>query len=325
MDSTTAAAEWHGRLKDGARKATIDEFIDWQFAQPENAAAYAEVESAADWIRSVNAAPELMALRSETFARYEAPDHPQSWWRNRGMRPLMAACAALILTFGGVVGWLSLRDPAVTTQSYVTRLGERTDLVLADGSTVRLNAQSAVQITYTNTQRSLKLLRGQAFFQVEKDADRPFVVQAGGESITALGTEFDVRMDARRGLRVALLEGKVAVQNKARTTTILNPNDVLQSVGNRVSVSKVSDFRNLISWTEGVLLFSNTPLWEALEDINRYAPTPIILDDPRLGAINISGTFHAGQSKQFLEAIELAFPIRISQQNEKHIVLSKAR
>lgn len=324
MDSTAAAAEWHGRLKDGARKSTIDEFIDWQFADPENAAAYAEVESAADWIRSVDATPELMALRSETLARYEARVDRQSWWRHWGMRPLMAACAALILTFG-VIGWLSLRDPAATTQSYVTRLGERTDLVLADGSTVRLNAQSAVQITYTDKQRSLRLLRGQAFFRVAKDAARPFIVQAGDESITALGTEFDVRMDARRGLRVALLEGKVAVQSKARTTTILNPNDVLQSVGNRVSVSRVSDFRNLISWTEGVLLFADTPLWEALEDINRYAPTPIILDDPRLGSITISGTFHAGQSKQFLEAIELAFPVRISEQNEKHIVLSRAR
>lgn len=325
-DATTAAAEWHGRLKDGARQSTAEQFEEWLAADPANAPAYAEVEQTADWIRSFKDAPELLALRHETLSRQVMRS---GRWE---FRSAVAACLAAVIAVGSA-GWLAFgawdRQPADTaldapTRSYATRMGERTDLQLPDGSMVRLNARSAVQITYSAGQRSLKLIRGQALFKVAKDLTRPFVVVAGDERITALGTEFDVRMARTSGLRVALVEGKLAVEGKGQATTILKPNDVLQSVGSHVSVSHVADLRSLVSWTNGVLMFTNTPLAEAVEELNRYSATPIMLDDPSLGSIKISGTFRAGQSRQFLEAVELAFPVRISRDTDTQIVLSRA-
>lgn len=323
MDSVTAAAEWHGRLKDGAPQSIVSEFQDWQSIDPANAAAYAEVESVADWIGGIKDSPELLALRNEALGRCEAPRRGLAarFW---DYRPAVAASLAAIMAVGGI-GWLAADKETVSTQSYVTRLGERTDLQLADGSIVRLNARSSVQVTYTPTERSLKLVQGQALFKVAKDAARPFVVEVGGEKITALGTEFDVRVEKRGGLRVALLEGRLAVLDKARTTTILKPNDVLQSSGSQVSVSHVPDLRSMTSWTNGVMLFANTPLSEAIEELNRYSAKPIVLANPRLGAIKVSGTFRAGQSRQFLEAMELAFPVRVSGESDTQITLSGVR
>lgn len=318
------AAEWHVRLMDDRRRTTIDMFEQWRAADPLNAIAYAEVVAAVNWVDNIGEAPELHALRREASDRQARPIAlPTRWWP-RAFRPVLAACAAAaVFAFAGVNWWAS-GDSVPTGETYATRVGERADLTLADGSTVRLNSRSAIKVSYTDGERRMALLRGQALFKVAKDADRPFIVVAGDERITALGTEFDVSISERQELRVALIEGRVAVRGKAQAPTFLKPNDVLRSASGRTMVLHGTDVRRLTNWTQGIVSFENTPLSEAAEELNRYSNHPIILNDRDLGTIRVSGTFRAGQSRAFVDVLEIGFPVTVSREAGSFVIHAKS-
>jgi transmembrane sensor len=126
-------------------------------------------------------------------------------------RPLLAiAASALIVALGSVVWWQSARYPL-----YNTDIGERRFITLADGSTVDLNARSRLRVEFSNNERRVELLEGQALFQVAKDKSRPFIVASGEATVRAVGTQFDVyRKDS--GTTVTVLEGRVVVYSTAR-------------------------------------------------------------------------------------------------------------
>jgi transmembrane sensor len=120
-------------------------------------------------------------------------------------RILAAASCALVLLVSGAVWWQTERFP-----SYATDIGERRSITLADGSTVDLNARSRLRIEFTQGERRVLLLEGQALFQVSKDKNRPFIVSSGNATVRAVGTQFDVNRKAT-GTTVTVLEGRVAV------------------------------------------------------------------------------------------------------------------
>jgi len=93
---------------------------------------------------------------------------------------------------------------------YRTAIGEQRLVRLSDGTRVSLNSDSQVVVDYDTVQRRVRLKRGEAFFEVAKDMERPFIVSAGAREVTALGTAFVVRYEEGR-TAVTLVEGKVAV------------------------------------------------------------------------------------------------------------------
>jgi transmembrane sensor len=117
--------------------------------------------------------------------------------------PLAAALAAVAV--GGFFSWQVLRDP-----TYTTDIGEQRSLVLADGSVIELNSRSKVRVHYTEHERDVDLLEGQALFRVAHDTARPFIVSADGTRVRAVGTEFDVYRKSV-GTIVTVVEGRVAV------------------------------------------------------------------------------------------------------------------
>jgi transmembrane sensor len=124
-------------------------------------------------------------------------------------RFLAAASCALILVIASAVWWKAKRYP-----TYATDIGERRSLTLADGSTVDLNARSTLRIEFSDAERRVELLDGQALFQVAKDKDRPFIVVSGNATVRAVGTQFDVYRKVG-GTTVTVLEGRVAVYSTA--------------------------------------------------------------------------------------------------------------
>jgi transmembrane sensor len=101
-----------------------------------------------------------------------------------------------------------------STEQYTTAVGQRSTITLRDGSSVELNARTRVKVDFTETRRSVELVDGQALFHVAKNPHRPFIVRAGNREIVAIGTAFDVRVDAAY-LRVTLIEGKVAISTQS--------------------------------------------------------------------------------------------------------------
>jgi transmembrane sensor len=123
----------------------------------------------------------------------------------RRRRFAAAAGCALAAIIGTALWWQSERYP-----SYTTDAGERRSLTLADGSTVDLNVRSSIRVEFSNSERRIELLDGQALFQVAKDKERAFIVRSGDATVRAVGTQFDVYRKSS-GITITVLEGRVAV------------------------------------------------------------------------------------------------------------------
>ena len=208
----------------------------------------------------------------------------------------IAACAVLALALFGVGAWLT-RVP-----TFEAAVGEQRTLRLADGSIVDLNSRSRIRVHFSDTQRGVELVEGQALFRVAKDPNRVFVVSSGTARVRAVGTQFDVNRRGE-GTIVTVVEGRVAVASSARdlqaagpaetkpgsasssSTLELASAEVLLSAGQQLTVNRTSPFApkaadvaEVTAWRRGVLVFSSEPLSVVVDEFNRYNPRRILLD-----------------------------------------------
>jgi len=216
------AALWHQHLRRDSEDPQVQsEFNTWLEAHPENRAAYEAIEKTWQTLQQASDTPEILSLRHEAALRLTRRTA-------RGVRPLRAlaaSVAALVVVAGAVAFYYShsghnslvawVRDIVPATHHYETARGERLAATLRDGSQVTLDTQSELEIAFSPTERLVRLKHGQAFFEVAKDKTHPFVVEAGGRRLTAMGTAFDVRLDADR-LQVTMVEGTVRVERPHR-------------------------------------------------------------------------------------------------------------
>src|SRR5690606_2011811 len=167
-------------------------------------------------------------------------------------------------------------------QSYSTRLGEVKVTPLADGSVMTLNTASRVVVTFSDTQRSIRLLEGEALFDVARDAARPFVVAAGEARVRAVGTSFMVRRLGDAPVQVLVREGIVEVSRNAGNAT---PGPVRVAANTRAvesssSVTPVAAMpvepaviRRELAWREGRIAFQGETLGQAAAQFSRYSET----------------------------------------------------
>jgi transmembrane sensor len=199
---------------------------------------------------------------------------------------------------------------------YATDIGEQRTVRLADGSTVELNALSRITVTLSKTLRDIELTRGQALFHVAKDGARPFIVQSEGVTVGAVGTQFDVYRK-RNGTTVTVLEGEVAVVPKrdsraereedsapsilgSRSDEAAGTNGatILVSAGEQVTVTPhdvqrrhKADVAAATAWVEQRLIFDATPLGDVADEFNRYNTRKLVIADPALRSVGISGVY----------------------------------
>lgn len=319
-DRLAQATDWFVRLRaDDANPEDLARFQRWVEESPDNAAAYARVRQSWTVVGDQASAPEIMLGRRDALedARRAARGRWESS-RPRWMRPVVAAAACAILLVASAVGawlWWSGANAGV----YITGVGERRTLTLADGSVVTLDARSRIHVKYRDTERLIDLDQGQARFDVAQDAARPFRVRAGRDTVLALGTQFNVELVAD-SLLVTLIEGRVAVLPETTSTQAepaaqidLSAGEGLQvrHDGQRIRLPKV-DIARVTAWQNGKLFFDNEPLASAAERINRYAREQIQVD-PSARDLTISGVFNAGDSRAFVEAVTAYFPVKAEQ------------
>jgi transmembrane sensor len=353
-EQLTEAALWLERLSHGADEGTRASFECWLAASALNASAFESVRHTHDFTRGAADRPEILALRQQTLARtmlgpastrrrarpflqnHRSEGHGETTTNSRNGRA-KAVVAAGFATCLGVGIWLaagqglpvreraSLSAEAVREETiYRTEVGEQSTIELADGSQIVLNTASAVRVAYSGSARRVTLDHGQAFFTVAKEAGRPFTVEADGRVVTAFGTAFDVRIQ-KETVQIALLEGKVSVSPRANAqqgTVMLKPNDMLIADKNALEVVKLANPASFTAWREGLLIFQNDELQSAVEEMNRYSATRIVLNDEAVAHHRISGTFRIGQTTAFLEALRGMFPIHAEKRGDEEIVLT---
>jgi len=295
------AAAWHARL--GAPRVaseTIEEFFAWR-QKPSNAEAYRRVEQAWTTTGSLAADPEIAeALEAAMSRRTKA----RPVYRVKALVAVGASVAVATIAVAAWV-WASSKDV------YATAVGEQRSVQLADGSSVRLDTNSRIRVRFDSGRRTVELASGQALFNVAHDAHRPFVVEAGEAQVTAVGTVFDVRR-VGEGVEVTLVAGVVdvlAAQGKTPARMGAGHQARVGSGGLRVAAV---DTRIETSWADGRVVFRDTPLRDAVAEVNRYLADPIVLDAPSLETEAVNGVFKTGDRDAFVYAATAALGLRSS-------------
>ena len=333
-----AAAEWLARRESGWSEAEQAAFRSWLDASVVHRVAWIRLETG--WQRAARlkalgaglppgevpppgAWPELPGAEADHALAVSAPDLRGVVFRARPEpRPHRlprwpAAVAAVLLAVVSLAGWW--RIGGVERAQYATALGETQQVELADGSVVLLSSDSRVDVAYSRGQRSLHLAQGEAYFTVAPNHDRPFVVDADGRRVVAVGTRFAVRRDAG-DLRVAVTEGRVRLEDEARrdaAPTLLTAGMVAVAGrdGVRLRRQSADEMEALLGWREGLLVFRGTPLAEAVAEFNRYNVHKLVVDDPSIASIPVGGSFRWANTDAFVRVLEQGFGLHAEHQD----------
>jgi transmembrane sensor len=297
------ACAWLARLQGGTRSPSGDAaFKDWLRADPAHEEAF---ETATDiWLIIPGAAQSIQELTSHRTA------HPRLGDRWRTAVPQMAFAASVMLVLG-----ISLALWLTRPTTYSTGVGEQKVATLEDGTQIALNTDSSLEVRYDSKERRIALDRGEAMFEVAHNNERPFIVRAGGTQVRAVGTSFIVRRDGN-GITVTLIEGKVAVTNFRSAARDRTP--IYLSAGHRLRASAKSEPRidlqspsAATAWRRGQVVFSNTPLGDAVTELNRYGGPQLVIDDPSIATLPLSGVFATNDTAEFAHAIAALRGLRV--------------
>ena len=245
-------------------------------------------------------------------------------------KSLRWAVAAVVMLAVGVTFYV--RDAhRLWANEYSTAVGELDTVSLPDGSRVTLNTDTRIHVDLSNKERRIDLRRGEAFFVVAKDATRPFVVYVDDKRVTAVGTQFSVRRDAE-DIQVVVTEGRVKLEQAStvielgrlvgrsdRPATALAAGAIARTAKSDVLVQEGSapDAEQRLSWRSGYLVFDATPLADAVAEFNRYSARQIVIDDPSLSTLRISGNFRSSNSDGFLWLLKTGFHVRIEEGDDR--------
>lgn len=243
------------------------------------------------------------------------------------LEPLLSrrAMAAMIaITLFGVTGVAALQKMTAVDR-YRTAVGEERSIRLSDGSLVHLNTDSVIEVAMHPHERDIRLLHGEARFDVAHDTARPFIVSAGASSVRAVGTAFNVRIRSEL-TELTVIEGKVAVRDGPRPATLVSAGTAAAIRGGTIATTRLApaQIAQRISWQKGMLSFAGETLAQAVEEFNRYRARPLVIGDPQIASIRIGGTFKADNSDQFVGALEQGFGIRAVQGSDAVMLLPSA-
>ena len=277
------AASWVARLASSdATDADRRAFETWRGADPAHAAAYAEMDAL--WRRLG-----------------QLPDP-----RRKGPPKTLAGLAAIALIGAALAYQVGLLDRL--RADLWSGVGTIEHATLPDGSRVDLNTDTAIAVRFTQGEREITLLRGEASFDVVPDRSRPFVVRGGGLSVRAVGTRFFLRADGV-GSPVGVAEGRVDVSAQSGHV-VVSAGEEVRLGGDALHVA-AADVERATAWRDGRLIFSGKPLAAVLMELNRYRRGRIVLLDRGLGERRVTGAFDARNTDDALDVIATTMGIRI--------------
>jgi transmembrane sensor len=319
------ASEWVARLNaDDVSDEDQMRFEAWRGVHPLRARAYEDLcatlrqfTAAGPFVRAVsfaNSMQEVVAARGRTRSRVYA-----------------AAAAAIVAVAALSWVYLAKLDPGTR---YETLLGEHASIALPDGSTVELNSNSAARVDFSGDARVVRLERGEAFFSVAHDTQRPFWVVVGGSWVRAVGTAFDVDLEASHVV-VTVSEGTVKVGTDGASAAEIPSSQLLTkasiavvTAGQQADMHQMmvatrrlssAEIAHSVAWREGTLYFENRPLKEVLEELSRYTTLKIDIDDERLNTLPVGGTFQASPegSEAILRMLQQGFGLDVRREGDR--------
>jgi transmembrane sensor len=297
------AAVWAAKVDGGAlapaEKAALDAWLE---ADLRHFGAYAKamaVLAHADKARALGGTFELSDVNAGNTQEL-----------SRRKFAFAGAIAATLVAGIGFEAWRLLQE-----RSYETRLGETLVVPLDDGSVMTLNTDSKAVVRYTQERRDIQLVRGEALFDVAKNKKRPFIVEAAGTQVRAVGTSFTVSLLANRPVEVLVREGVVEINRPAvpvappvrlaaNNSAVAPPDAPI-----RTAVLEKAQLARALSWREGRLAFEGETLEDAAAEFARYSDVHIEIADPEVAHMTVTGLFVSNDPVGFAKALALSLDL----------------
>ena len=244
-------------------------------------------------------------------------------WR-RSAWAIAAAVALLAIAFVGL--YLSPYSPALQ-QTYVEKsnpYGQKSTFKLNDGSTVKLNSGSTLQFPreFTGNERRV-VLNGEAFFEVAKDPNHPFIVETHGISTTVLGTSFNVRaFEEDKSTTVSVVTGKVRVADEAGQGIELEPaQEAIYDKENKDLVKQPSQLDKAVAWKENILRFEKSTLQQVAVELRKWYGITVAFENVAIRECRLTGSFKDENLTHVLKSIKISTGIHYEKQ-DNHVVFS---
>ncbi len=362
MSVSEQAAQWWTLLhSEGVTAADHREFGEWVARSPERVEAYLEMTRLMEALESGKASwpatpahvliAEARAAASEPVRLPRGADGrvdesarvtssvsgPQRRAIARRLRVALSVAAVLAGVIIGVAWFLM---PVVS--QYTTRFGEQRSILLEDGSRVTLNTASQIDVQLKRDKRTVRLLAGEALFEVAHDPARPFEVHAGTTVLRAVGTEFNVDLREKK-TTVTVLEGRVAVlpdrvpvnrsqasaaQGSASEEGSADVEPLILGAAERLVITpagfsareRVENLAAATAWTQRQLVFEHEPLSEVTEEFNRYSRQRIVIATPELARQEVTGVIQSGDPASFLSFLSGVPGVEIHEEHGSRIV-----
>ena len=339
------AALWLARQDRGLSTDETREFERWIADDRRHAAEFARLSAA--WLDLECA--KTMSQFAEAARRLDESTRRRPFNFRRLRVGAAAAAAALLCWFAAErrpIASPPAAPPARMTYQLVPSEGRRT--ILADGSVVHARDGARVEVEYTAAERRIRLVHGEAHFNVSHDPARPFIVSAGRITVRAVGTIFDVRMDSS-AIRVVVTNGKVRIGDAVNGAALAkfapreqaasppDPGSGLLTAGHcatipvetdsgspgepRVDAITPFEVEQALAWQDARFVFNRTTLEDAARAFNLHCPRKLAIGDPSLNGKLLGGTFRADNVDGFVRVLEEGANVRAERRGDGSIIL----
>jgi len=335
------AAAWVARQDRGLTAEEVRTVTEWLNANPRHSVEFARIANSWQRLDVIGAVPGLAAMADSLEVRARARRQRRRTWVAAA-----SVAAAIVAAFGL---WRSVRSPGSAgpkNGDYIVLASTARHVTMPDGSMAELNGDSRIEMDFNPAERRVKLVHGEAHFSVAKNPARPFVVSAGPIAVRAVGTAFDVRI-AADSVEVLVTEGNVHLQESAHASgqqplpeELLDPMSagralsageravVRAAVAGRVKVSvelpSKSEIDQTLAWEGTQLAFDRTPLDQVVAAFNHFNSRQLVLADPKVRSLTLSGVFRADNLDAFIHLLRASVDVVAEPQDDGRILLRAA-
>ncbi|QUS58915.1 FecR family protein [Pseudovibrio brasiliensis] len=290
------ALNWFLKLREGASKKQRKQFSAWFNTSERHRQEFTRLEE----IWGASAFKKAVGeLKTDSVHPPATKTQPRKTFRK-----LTGVAAAFAL----MIGVTQFSDWWIYLQAdYTTQSAQMRQISLPDGSSMLMNSETAVALDFEGMQRRVHVLRGEVYFDVFHDAQRPFQVTGSFGEVTVLGTAFSV-LTSKTEDRVVLERGRVELTraNDAKTARELKPGELSHISSKGIEESREINPAEVLAWREGRLVLEDVPLSKAIEEIERYYSSSIFITSPTLRDTRVSGYFKTNNLIEAIETLALA-------------------
>jgi transmembrane sensor len=246
--------------------------------------------------------------------------------RRRLLVPAFSVAAVALVAGGlGYATWSSMNDRVVFAQTFTTPRGKQQEATLPDGTKIRLDTATRLEVSFYRNRREVRLSDGQAVFSVQRDEAKPFTVVAGPTKVTVVGTKFSVRytpaLPESQGAFVAVEEGKVKVEGtlepSAQPVFLTAAQQITVAGSGRLGEVASLAANDIAPWRNNRLSFDNTRLDQVVAEMERYGDTRLVLQDSAVADLRVTGTFNPTRLDTFVRVLPQAAPVRLVPKGDK--------